>query len=51
MITLRELLPGANISKLVATAPQVLLKGDAELRSAVARLKQLLDINDSQAAW
>ncbi|KAI8473756.1 MAG: hypothetical protein J3K34DRAFT_164915 [Monoraphidium minutum] len=51
LIALRELLPGANISALVAGAPQILLKREDELRAAVAGLKALLDLDDRQASW
>jgi hypothetical protein len=51
MIALRELLPGANISALVAQSPQVLLRTERQLRDAVAALKEMLQIDDAQASW
>ena len=33
------------------TPHQVLLKGEAELRDAVAALKRLLQVDDRQASW
>jgi hypothetical protein len=51
MIALRELLPGANISALVAQSPQVLLRTERQLRDAVAALKEMLQIDDAQATW
>jgi hypothetical protein len=51
MIALRELLPAANISALVATSPQVLLRSEAELRAAVARLKEVMAVDERQASW
>ncbi|KIZ03573.1 hypothetical protein MNEG_4388 [Monoraphidium neglectum] len=51
MIALRELLPSANISAVVAAAPQVLLKGEDELRAAVAALRRLMAVDDRQASW
>jgi len=51
MIALRALLPGANISALVASAPQVLLRTESELTTAVAKLKEMLSIDDRQASW
>lgn len=51
LIALRETLPGANVSTLVAGAPQVLLRTEGELRTAVARLKELMSIDENQASW
>lgn len=51
LITLRELLPGANVSALVAGAPQVLLKSQEELREAVGQLKEILNVSDREASW
>jgi hypothetical protein len=48
---LRDLLPFNNISELVASAPQVLLKTEDELEGSVAALKAALDVDDRQASW
>lgn len=41
---LRELLPAANISRLVASRPQLLLQETGEVAAAVEDLQQLLQV-------
>lgn len=44
LLGLRELLPDANVSALVAARPQLLLQDTAEVQASVAALQQLLGV-------
>jgi hypothetical protein len=44
LLALRELLPAANVSRLVAERPQLLLQDSSEVQQAVQALQQLLRV-------
>lgn len=44
LLDLRELLPAANVSALVARRPQLLLQDTADVKAAVAALQRLLPL-------
>jgi hypothetical protein len=45
LIALRELLPGANVSSMVAQQPQLLMRPTDELAGAVQQLRELLKVD------
>lgn len=45
LIALRELLPGANVSSMVAQEPRLLMRPTDELAGAVQQLRELLKVD------
>lgn len=45
MLALRELLPQANVSRVVAERPQLLMQDSSEVAAAVEQLKKLLNLD------